>query len=742
MSSRNKKKNSKKQTKEEVKGEDFDFDSIAIKPDEDKDTPKVDTIEPKQEVQEVKISQEKIDNKVVQENKESQGNKEIPIVQNNKEKEIPVVEENQVKEIPVVQDNKEIKEDQIDNENTETKKQLLNEFNNASSHKSIIEIIPEKKSSNNVVSLEQNEGDTLQNLIVKDYSPNKVRTIPNQPSTPERMDASEFNYQNTNTGSSIKIVKINSRTNSLNQEIKEITHNNTTNNTTKVITTNTKANSSTEEVSKILGDSALINSRRMEDQFKALEALEYSKSLYNMCLNFFTARDESVSSYNYYFNYIFSMIGPNFESQIPNKNFFHYLVQAFLLEIFKCLKKASICGENVSYYNIVELIKNSSVSEKSFLLSLGYLTETINYSDNLIINGIFNQNMYSNTISIIKRTLSVLGPEFFSIAINLIHNSDLLNVNENLDRQEFEAKISELMLLCVNHTLNELESNTLNNIYVESFKSFKNYEYSTDSYTLESFTEKVKDNYYLANVNKSSGSSNSINSFGIKIDNSNECESFYYFSLTSFDELKQDIELFTNYSSSIIKKVKNLLKNKYITVNDFIYGTLLNTRISSMIINTLRLNKLLDFCKFVLGGAQDLTTTTYKKVKVSFKRLNEWVDSSFLKEVKNFPFYTYSKVLNTVRMTNQLLLDNLIYPVKNVTFYYSEGCIQIIITNVENAKDKANKLRNYLVTNIERKYLDISEYLQPTINDIKSVVSYDNDRNYLNIKINKKIIEN
>ena len=434
-----------------------------------------------------------------------------------------------------------------------------------------------------------------------------------------------------------------------------------------------------------------------------------------------------------------------------------------------CLKKPLFTTSdtntaNFSFNTISDLIRTTDLSLKSYMLTLGYLTETLFYHEDSSIShnilsywplshfGIVNSQLYSNTMYIIKRTINMLGPEFFQIAVDITKNSPILNnQSQNLTKDEFEERITELMLLSVNNCLNKLENNNNNTVYIDSYKGFKNVNNEDDTgsdmkdiegsdYNLENFTEKVKDKYFLININGSRASD-----LGIKIDVDSECENYYYFTLTSFTDITNDIQSFTNYSNSIIKKIRNLIRNKYHTANEFISGILQTSSLGSFITtnfksftNFTKFNKILDFSKYLSNEVQEIATKSCEKVKLNLNSLSLWIDSSYLKEVKNFPSYTYNVLLSTAKSANDVIYAQILTPVRNISVYYSEDYVNLFITNIKDLNTKASNVKNFLLDTIESTSLHTYEYIKP----LRDVIKIEANEHYLNIMIDKSVIKN
>jgi hypothetical protein len=425
------------------------------------------------------------------------------------------------------------------------------------------------------------------------------------------------------------------------------------------------------------------NAKRIVDQFGEIQnnADEYIFNLISTMKNFENVKKYLNNKYNYFFRTLFSMLGYDYHTNIPKVNFFIFSTQAWFIEFAKILEKKYNdikqleASKIITYANVLNMMKESKITESNYLNNLGILTSSL-----------LNQNALTSLI--IENNIG----KIFLTQLNLLLHEIKEYEPSAVDKKAFDDMVSELFKNSVDRTLNHMENQFSDKPnYIKFTSIYNELNKEKPDHTFEDMFGKIK-----AVEHKE----DSLNLYSLRI----ICESFYHYARVKLDDIINDINLFTNNYTSIMFKTKKLLQqgvNNVIQYNERLFvimrrmiSCLENTKSN---LNNLRkesLDKFYNFYNNVKGIGNDMVE------KVNYKN---WIQNSFIitDEIKQ---YTKKLLINNPANLYKLYIDNYVSAVVDVSLNKTEGMRKFISKEWEMSMEEYQNLKTNITNYMKNKY--------------------------------------
>ena len=212
-----------------------------------------------------------------------------------------------------------------------------------------------------------------------------------------------------------------------------------------------------------------------------------------------------MSNKNSYTNYLFSYFGYRYETNLENAKFYHFISQAWILNVFDDIKNESSKKE---YPEILKDILEKQVEDTSIIQSLELITGTLFISDPAIkVPEIRHTNIFLSNLK------------------EIINERKKQRISPDLTKNQFDSKIIDMLSRAVNLTLNDVNQ-------INDKKSLLLYE------TFNELSSKSED---LSLVNYINTAIKKLESSQEKRANDetfrNSCETYYNFAQTTLTEL-------------------------------------------------------------------------------------------------------------------------------------------------------------------------------------------------------------
>jgi hypothetical protein len=414
-------------------------------------------------------------------------------------------------------------------------------------------------------------------------------------------------------------------------------------------------------------------------------------------------------------NYFFNLFGYKFQNKIQNPNFYHYTSEAWILTILKQLKEELDNREEgeireKSFNELLKIIKNIELDESLFIENLEFLLGTSKTSDHVI--------------KITQMKLSQLFLKKTSLSIKETLTPELRE--EVSDAASFQKILFLILEKAVNFTLNELDSKEedkssllLLNVYTDLY--MKHREHGEENF-LNEFVREIK-SLKEANISNSSNNEQSHSDINLEVEVLNPCQTFYFFANSSFEELLQDIFIFSLNSGSALAKIKRYINAKYSQIKSTI-------RYPYQIINSISLKRGEKFgnIKTYLHNVYENYLKKNKENAIeifenNYQKFKNWIDNSKLQELTN-NFNQNSK------RARELIVEKIYNPLKTITITYSQRSLNFFIS----LKDFASHKKDEIATVIEQKVKEIFGD-EPLIK-----FNLPEGEEFFNIEINKRLM--
>jgi hypothetical protein len=316
------------------------------------------------------------------------------------------------------------------------------------------------------------------------------------------------------------------------------------------------------------------NAKVLKSQIGELQndASDYVEGLISTVKKFEEMKKSLNSRYNILVRNLFNLLGYNYHTDVHKVNFFIFATQSWLLEVTKIVDKKYnefiMTEKTFTFANLLNIMRDSEVSEENFLNNLGILTSSS-----------FNENAFTSIV--IENNV---GKLFLNNLLGQLQHGSRDTVD--IDFKKFEGILTTLLRNAVENVLNTME----NQFNTEGVRNIP--------YT-ELYDEKMSYEEYFNAVRDSQKNLNSMSLYSLKI-----CtESFYYFATCRLEDLLADINLFTKNYSSVLFKAKSLLGKRFSNYNNKVVYLLQSVLglidTTSEQLSNLRTSKLNEFYNFV-----------------------------------------------------------------------------------------------------------------------------------------------
>ena len=463
------------------------------------------------------------------------------------------------------------------------------------------------------------------------------------------------------------------------------------------------------------------NAKRLRSQIVEIQndASDYISHIISTMKNFENLKINLNNRYNYYIRTIFSLIGYDYDSNMPKVNFFIFATQAWILEVAKILEKRFSETKQhdnfriITFANLLTMIKSNELPEDSFLYNLGILTSSL-LSQNALTSIIIENN---------------IGKIFLNNLYNLFKKDTTDYESLDIDKRKYDDIIFGFLRKAVENTLNIMENqfNSDNQNYINYISKYEEICREKQP-SIEDLFENIKKEY--------SSLENNVNLYSLKI----STETFFYFSMTTLDNIINDINDFYYNYSSILFRIKKIVNKSFLDIfryNEKIFCIIrkfLNVIYDTQnIMSNMRRENLQ---KFYNLSNKAISISNSLITKVDYKN---WIDNSliFKEEILKFT----KKFLNeNHKQMFKIYLDAYISPLIDFSLANKEKINNFISTklflNIEEYENLKNNISKIFFTKYNDLRLSIKNlFVIENIDNTKVCFKINNSMKKLDFKI-------
>ena len=409
---------------------------------------------------------------------------------------------------------------------------------------------------------------------------------------------------------------------------------------------------------------------------------------------------------NYYTNYLFSYLGYKYQTNLDNPNFYHFVSQSWILNVFP--NQTDQTTSSKQYSDILRDLINKEFEDLAIIQSLELITGTFSISDQAL-----------------KASEVRLTNVFLRNLRDVINEFKKIEISKELTKIEFDKNIMNLLLRAVNFTINESEK-------IDSLKSLLLY----DTF-VELSSEKT--NITLTNFIKKASEKRQSNNQDVSENGdsfTSACTLFFNFAKTGLIDLLYDLDLFNQQSKSILCILSDIFSRRKQNIQTILaslynhFGNFL-TNVSKEI----RFENLKQFYEKFYTKLRECSESSVAVVKKKVNTYRDWVNSiDYVQDVLYYPHFFFEKASTYTIGSKVFLYERMYSPCKNVTLTITGDYYNFVLKNVENVRENANKIYESIKEGVGAKYYQVKQNFNQT-------VQYELQENSLLIKINKKQIE-
>jgi hypothetical protein len=215
----------------------------------------------------------------------------------------------------------------------------------------------------------------------------------------------------------------------------------------------------------------------------------------------------------------------------------------------------------------------------------------------------------------------------------------------------------------------------------------------------------------------------------------NPYQAFYFFSISSFDDLIKDIQIFIYNSADTITKLKFLIRSGLGKLKRLI-------QIPLMIIHNDNMSKIFDYLKGIYNANLKQFENSIARVKHTYTNLKTWIDDSYIGALSHtiysngylpIKLYTFDKIsmLKTISIASAVGAFSFVLRIGSVSKEIFENIVNKInqkfykIFSGEHSLIKfSNENENFLMININKNLITGKSYkflLQEFIDEINQI---------------------
>ena len=430
------------------------------------------------------------------------------------------------------------------------------------------------------------------------------------------------------------------------------------------------------------------NTQKIKEEYKEIKdkAGDFFKNVYEVVRTNANIKLFLRSNQNYYTNFLFSYFGYKHETKLENAKYFHFVAQAWILNVFDDYHKESSKKE---YSEILRDILYKQVEDSNIFQSLELITGTLFISDPAIK---FAEERYTNL--------------FLANVREMINQWKNKEINVDLSKNEFDFNIMDILSRAVNLTLNEVDNIDYKNSLI-LHDSFIELSSNIQELSLINFIN------YVIQKRESSQKEKLPNDETLR----NACEIYYSFARTSLIELINDLELFNKRSTSLLNKFGVILSNRKKSIQTLVASIVSNFgNYVATVQQNIRYNNLKEYYQKAFTNMKDYSDSSLQLVKTKVDLYKDWLNN--MKYVKSALYYQnmfYEKASTYSSNSSLYFYDRIYSPFKNVTFLISGDSTEFVIKNVVNIKNNSSKLIDSIRENFNLTYSNLSDYFNQIV---------------------------
>lgn len=344
----------------------------------------------------------------------------------------------------------------------------------------------------------------------------------------------------------------------------------------------------------------------------------------------------------------FFLLGYKYTSSIQNSNFFHFATEALLVTITKALNI-----EFIDVKNIPTEIFSCKIDENSYQNNLSFLLGTAEFNEHEIK---FSYN----------KIASIFLTNFLT---QRIHLSD--DTKNSKDSKIIYNTLQYVLRESVNQTISELsceENLPLHKVFTDLLATKEN---KVEALTLEDYT---------AAYSKEINNKESNNKFSVQ----NPAELFYFFAVSSIEDLLNDILSLNKQLTSVIYVVISLIKAQF------------NNKLQIMKNFYAYINSHYNTIK---DQACNQLSVKYNSSKEQLDVLNKWVVSSY-----NIQRDSFEKKFPNVYAKIIFINNDYILPLSKSLLNYTDKAYSFVVKVSNENKGKITELTKKLIQTISETY--------------------------------------
>jgi len=451
---------------------------------------------------------------------------------------------------------------------------------------------------------------------------------------------------------------------------------------------------------------------------ESIDASKEKENFLNQSILFENTKLYLNSVGNYYFNYLFSLLGYQYKGKVENLNVLHLCSEAWLLGALNELRKENnekvAPSQKITYSQLLSQIKQIIVEENNFI-------DNIN-----ILIGIYGMRELANEDKNIFK--------MFLVNIQATKHQIFIEENEDLTKEKFEETIMRIFNVAFNYTLNEFDSEEKDKKSLDMYNTYLDMDIKEIPLSLENFIKSYNERKQIkSSLNDEDREKRLLISL----------EYFYNFLNTKFADLIEEIEFFNKNSSSVIFKLKTLFSYKNIQRMYSKYFDILTNSLEKGLRN-LRLEGVLNFTRNIYAGVKPYGENSLAIAKKNYARVKDWIDSvadksfvyydKYSKDILQYSNRFYLATIKYSELPRRLVCERIYRPVRNLSVNLKENSVNLVVNTVEFGKNKTSQLRYFL----EEKTKNIKDNVFGQEPLVKFESEAENNK-YLNISIRKKL---
>jgi hypothetical protein len=407
---------------------------------------------------------------------------------------------------------------------------------------------------------------------------------------------------------------------------------------------------------------------------------------------------------NYYTNYLFSYLGYKYQTNLDNANFYHFVSQAWILNIFPDQTQQE--GSSKQYSDILTELVDRNVEDLAIIQSLELITGTFSITDPAI-----------------KATEVRLTNIFLKNLRDVISDFRKQEISQNLTKVEFDKIIMDLLLRAVNFTVNESEKIDSQNTLL-LYDTFIELSADQANLNITSFIKRVLEKRHISSQQASEDEQFIISA----------STTFFNFARTSLVDLLYDLDLFNQQSQNLLFILSDIFsrrKQGFQTILTAIYS-----RFGNLLANVreIRYENLKDFYLNFYSKVKEYSMTSLAIVKKKVNTYKDWVNSiDYVQDALFYPKFYFEKASSYTVGSSIYLYERMYSPCKNITMTVTGDYYNFVLKNVENVRENSKKIYESVVEVLRTKYDKVKE-------NLTHVILYEIQEDVMVFKINKKQI--